>query len=268
MGNELVIPEGRRKLALVVRGAGDIVHIADAERMLDTSSVAAAKLLSRWTRQGWLRRVGPGAYVPVNLDSLVSERVLDDPWVLVPSLYDPSYIGGRTAAEHWGLTEQIFRDTVVMTERAVRVRIQERAGAIFTLRHIQPKRIFGTKNIWRGRTRIAMSDVHRTIVDMLDEPSLGSGIQHVDDCFGSYMCRPDRDDETLLGYADQINNGAVFKRLGFLAERRPSGERLVKVAQERLTQGNAKLDPALPCRRLISRWRLQVPESWTVASPA
>ena len=268
MSKEATIPEGRRRLAAVIREAGDIVRIADAERALDVSRTAAAKLLSRWAGQGWLRRVGPGAYAPVSLDSLFSEQVLDDPWVLVPALYDPAYIGGRTAAEHWDLTEQIFRDIVVLTERPVRAGSQERHGAKFTLRHVRADMMFGTRSVWRGRTRIAVSDVHRTIVDMLDDPELGAGIQHVDDCLASYFDRKDRDDERLVAYADRIGNGAIFKRLGFMAERRSGGTALLDACREQLTQGNARLDPTLPCRRLVTRWRLFVPESWIPAALA
>ncbi|MXZ36535.1 MAG: hypothetical protein F4Z21_15325, partial [Acidobacteria bacterium] len=85
MSKEITIPAGRRRLATVVREAGETIRIADAERALDISRTAAAKLLSRWSAQGWLRRVGPGTYAPVSLDSLFSERVLDDHWVLVPA---------------------------------------------------------------------------------------------------------------------------------------------------------------------------------------
>ena len=267
MSRKTAIPEGRRKLAAVIREAGDIVHIADAERALDVSRTAAAKLLSRWSAQGWLRRVGPGAYAPVSLDSLVSEQVLDDPWVLVPALYAPAYIGGRTAAEHWDLTEQIFRDIVVMTERPVRAGSQERHGVSFTLRHVRTGMMFGTGSVWRGRTRIAVSDVHRTIIDMLNDPALGAGIQHVEDCLASYFGRKDRDDGKLVAYAGRIGNGAIFKRLGFLAERRSANTALLDACREKLTQGNAKLDPALPCRRLVTRWRLFVPGSWIPAAP-
>ena len=268
MDGEIAIPKGRRKLAAVVRAAGDIVHIRDAVRVLDVSRSDAAKLLSRWSGQGWLRRVGPGAYAPVGLASLGSQQVLDDPWVLVPALYDPAYIGGRTAAEHWNLTEQIFRDIVVMTGRPVRARTQERHGAAFSLRHIRPDRFFGTRIVWRGTTRIAVSDVHRTIVDMLDDPDLGAGIQHVADCIASYFDHRDRDDDKLVAYADRLGNGAVFKRLGFLAERESGSTDLVAACRERLTQGNAKLDSVLPCRRLVTRWRLFVPDSWLQVAPA
>ncbi len=267
MNSETTIPKGRRRLATVIREGGDIVHIEDAERALDVSRSDAAKLLSRWSGQGWLRRVGPGAYAPVGLDSLTSDQVLDDPWVLVPALYDPAYIGGRTAAEYWDLTEQIFRDIVVMTERTVRAKSQQRHGTEFILKHIQPEMIFGTRSVWRGRTRITVSDVHRTIVDMLDDPELGAGIQHVADCVEVYFGRKDRDDGKLVTYAERLGNGAVFKRLGFLVEREPSCADFVEECRNRLTQGNAKLDPALPCCRLVTRWRLFVPESW-VPTPA
>ena len=267
MSNETTIPEGRRRLATVVREAGETVQIADAERALDISRTTAAKLLSRWSAQGWLRRVGPGTYAPVSLDSLVSERVLDDHWVLVPALFDPAYIGGRTAAEHWDLTEQIFRDIVVLTERPVRARRRDHHGASFTLRHVRPGMIFGTKSVWRGRTRIAVSDVHRTIVDVLDDPELGAGIQHVDDCLASYWGHRDRNDDRLVAYADRLGNGAVFKRLGFLAERGFGGAALVDACRNRLTQGNARLDPSLPCRRLVTRWRLFVPDNWIPSAP-
>jgi predicted transcriptional regulator of viral defense system len=67
------------------------------------------KRLARWREQGWLSRVGSGAYVPASIDTLGSDQVLDDAWILVPAIFAPAYIGGRTAAEHWDLTEQIFQ---------------------------------------------------------------------------------------------------------------------------------------------------------------
>ena len=170
--------------------------------------------------------------------------------------------------KYWDLTEQIFRDIVVMTERPVRAGSQERHGASFTLRHVRAGMMFGTRSVWRGKTRIAVSDVHRTIIDMLDDPELGAGIQHVDDCLASYFGRKDRDDGELVAYADRIGNGAIFKRLGFLTERSSGSTALLDACRERLTQGNAKLDPAFPCRRLVTRWRLFVPESWIPAAPA
>ena len=105
--NEL--PASRARLAEVLRGAKEVVSIEIAAQTLGVDRRSAAKLLSRWRGQGWLRRIGPGLYVPVPLDLASSEQVVEDPWVLVPALFGASYIGGWTAAHHWDLTEQIGR---------------------------------------------------------------------------------------------------------------------------------------------------------------
>ena len=256
------LPRGRQQLTKLVRSAGDVIYLDDAQSSLGLSRTDAAKRLARWVEQGWLRRVGRGAYVPVPLDSLQSDLVLDDPWLLVPALFSPAYIGGRTAAEHWDLTEQIFRDIAVLTTRPVRRKTQERHGAIFSLKHIQERLLFGTQPVWRGQTRVQVSDVHRTIVDMLNDPALGAGVQHVSDCLASYLKRADRDVDRLTEYASQLANGAVFKRLGFLAEREGADDSFLEVCRQRLTTGNARIDPALTCQRLVTRWRLWVPASW------
>ncbi len=258
-----VVPAPRRRLVAVLREAGDVIRIDDVVKALDIPRADAAKLLSRWVKQAWLRRVGRGAYLPASLTTLGNVHVLDDPWILVPALFDPAYIGGRTAAEHWDLTEQIFRDIVVMTTQTVRAKTQHRHGAILSLTHISPQKIFGTTTVWRGRSRIAVSDVHRTIVDILADPALGGGIQHGADCLSVYLKLGTRSDDLLLDYAARLGNGAIFKRLGFLAERDPAGSALVTPCRERLTMGYARLDSALETPRLITRWRLWVPESWT-----
>ncbi|SFN77423.1 Transcriptional regulator, predicted component of viral defense system [Bradyrhizobium sp. Rc3b] len=255
------LPHGRALLQRVLAESGDVVHITDVAKALAVSRVQAAKRLARWREQGWLSRVGTGAYVPASIDTLGSERVLDDGWVLVPALFSPAYVAGRTAAEHWDLTEQIFKDIVVVTGQAIRTKQQQRHGFDFSLKHVKAEKIFGTKPVWRHHTKVPVSDVHRTIVDMLDDPALGGGIQQVADCLGAYFKRADRSDQKLIEYTDQLGNGAVFKRLGFLADRQDEGA-LAEQCRIRLSAGNAKLDPALECKRLISRWRLLIPLSW------
>lgn len=261
-----IVPASRRRLSAVLNEAGDVVQIDDVVNALDVSRTEATKLLSRWVKQAWLRRAARGVYLPASLTTLGNVHVLDDPWILVPPLFDPAYIGGRTAAEHWDLTEQIFRDIVVMTAQTVRPKTQRRHGAQFNVTHIRQEKIFGTTGVWRGRSRIAVADVHRTILDIVANPELGGGIQHVADCLSVYLKSDNRDDDLLIRYALRLGNGAVFKRLGFLAERDSAGPELLESCRLRLTAGNARLDPALECPRLITRWRLWVPESWASRS--
>ncbi len=256
------LPQGRAQLVRVLAAAGDVIHVDDVVQALQFDRVTAAQRLSRWTDQGWLRRVGRGAYIAASLDTLGSARVLDDPWILVPALFAPAYIGGRTAAEHWDLTEQIFNNILVMTTQAVRERKQERHGALFSLKHIDERKLFGTKSVWRRQTRVHVSDIHRTIIDILDDPAVGGGIQHVADCLMAYLRRDDRDDQKIFEYAVRLGNGAIFKRLGFLAERNPDGIRLVQLCKNQLSGGHAELDPAQKGTSIVTRWRLRVPQNW------
>ena len=74
-------------------------------------------------------------------------------------------------------------------------------------------------------------------------------------------------DDTLAAYAERLGNGAVFKRLGFLAEQHSDAAHIADVCRARLTAGNAKLDTALRCSRLISKWSLWVPSTWAEKIP-
>ncbi|MGA3042650.1 MAG: type IV toxin-antitoxin system AbiEi family antitoxin domain-containing protein [Bryobacteraceae bacterium] len=252
----------RARLAAVLQTAKDFVTIDDAVTALGLERHAAVKVLSRWQAQGWLKRVGPGTYAPIPLDALTTEQVLKDPWVLVPALFSPGYIGGWTAAEHWDLTEQLFRSIFVFTTRSFRTKEQVVQGVSFILTRIPKDALFGTTVVWRGQARVPITDKHRTIIDMMADPATGGGIRHAVRCLRSYLRQPDGDAGTLIRYAEKLGNGAVFKRLGFLASQEPGNESLAALCRQRLTQGNAKLDPALPCRRLVKAWRLWIPKNW------
>lgn len=261
------LPASRARLAAVLRSTKEVVTIDAAAKTLDVDRTAAAKLLSRWAEQGWLRRVGSGIYVAVPLDLAGTEQVVEDPWVLVPTLFGECYIGGWTAAHHWDLTEQLFNETVVFTTRRVAQKRVTAQGVAFLLHHAPKKRMFGLKSLWRGTTRVNVSDPARTLIDMIAMPSVGGGIDHTADCLAAYLKSQGNDRELLIRYAEQFGNGAVFKRLGFLAETRLQNEELAAACRARLTQGYARLDPALPSPKLVTAWRLWVPDRWKRGAP-
>lgn len=244
-----------------------MVSVDIASQTLGIGRRVAAKLLSRWRQLGWLRRIGHGLYVSVPLDLAGSEQVLADPWVLAPTVFNPCYIGGWTAAHHWELTEQLFNQTLVFTARRVTERRVVAQGVVFVLHRIKTERLFGLKTLWRGSVKVSISDPPRTLIDMIAAPEVGGGIDHVADSLAAYFHTKTADRDLLIHYAEQFDNGVIFKRLGYLAETRLHDDKLAAECRSRLTQGYARLDPMLPPEKLVTSWRLWLPSTRKQAAP-
>ena len=113
-----MIPSGlsaasRRELSRLLRDNPPLVTTSLAASTLGLTPAAASRRLAAWSRSGWLARVRRGAYVPVPIESPSADVALEDPWSVAMTTFAPCYMGGRSAAEHWGLTEQIFRSVCV-----------------------------------------------------------------------------------------------------------------------------------------------------------
>jgi len=254
----------RERLAKVLRQSKGTIVAAAAAKALSVSRAAAARMLAGWASRGWLTRVRRGLFVAVPLESSSPDIALEDAWVVADKLFAPCYIGGWSAAEHWGFTEQLFRSTLVLTTRRPRARRIEARGTVFVVRSIKNRAMFGFKPVWRGRVRVNVSDPTRTILDLLNTPALGGGIRSVIDMLKAYFGSQHRDPQLLIRYADLLGNKAVFKRLGYLVSAFFGGEReIIDACRARLSAGNAKLDPKLPADRLVSTWRLWVPAGFS-----
>ncbi|MEP5763294.1 MAG: hypothetical protein ABJ308_01805 [Halieaceae bacterium] len=190
--------------------------------------------------------------------------MLEDPWILVPELYTPGYIGGWSALEHWELTEQLFRSVCVLTAKRTNYGEAFHQGVSFFVKHIPQKNLFGIKPLWRENRKLLISDPHKTILDIVLDPYLGAGLQHSVDSLREFnkVYGTDMDYARLLEYAHQFKNGALFKKLGFLAEMLEFEASFVEECAKNLTTGHAHLDKRAEDVRLVTRWRLWVPKGF------
>lgn len=194
------------------------------------------------------------------IESESPDIALDDPWAVASAMFEPCYIGGWSAAEHWGLTEQIFGSLCVMTAKRPRDRKLVLRKAKFELHTVPAAHFIGLKTVWRGGTRVQVSDPARTLVDMLAVPALGGGIRHVYEMLSNLLRDYPKEADRLSNHAAKLAIGAVYKRLGFLLQRdHPEQSELIETCRANLSTGYAKLDPALPADRLITQWRVWVP---------
>lgn len=250
----------RDQLSRLLREGPSVVTPGDAAKRLGMTPEAAARRLAAWSRAGWLARLRRGAYVLVPLESASSDVALDDPWSVAATMFAPCYMGGWSAAEHWGLTEQIFRSVCVMTTTRPRNRKPVLRKTRFDLHTVPTTHFIGLKPVWRGGTRVQVSDPARTLIDMLADPALGGGIRHLAEMLTTLLREHPKEAPKLAIYAEKLGTGSVFKRLGFLLQRdHPDQTTLIETCREHLSAGYAKLDPAMPADRLATAWRVWVP---------
>ena len=163
--------------------------------------------------------------------------------------------------EYWELTEQLFRSICVLTQKRVTYGETTHQGVNFFIEYVPEKKLIGTKTVWRGHTKILVSDPYKTLLDCIDDLRLGAGLQHVTDCLLEYSKKFNKpsDPDLLLNYAIQMKNGALFKKLGYLAEQLEFKPSFVNECKKHLTSGYATLDKNAVKNRLVTRWNLWVP---------
>lgn len=250
----------RATVARLARAAkGGLIGVADASAILDVPRRTASLKLAALARKGWLARVRRGLYLVLPLEAEPGRPATpDDPWVVAREAFSPCYIGGWSAAEHWGLTEQIFRSTLVVTSANIRARSIELLGHEFRLFRVPRSRLGGTTLVWRRAERVPVSDRERTIVDCLRHPELCGGVRHLVDMLREYRSGEDYDATQLVKRAREAANGAAWKRLGYLVERLWRGDTaIIDEARAHMSAGTAKLDPGVRRRgSLVRRWGL------------
>ena len=231
----------------------------DVAEHLGLDRAKASRLTRYLADRGWLDRVRRGFYLPVPLDAHQSGSAHKDPWIVGSVLFEPAYVAGWSAAEYWDLTEQIFRSVVMATARRPRDRQPTIGSTEFFLHTVPLERHIGLVHVWRDGRRVNITDPSKTIVDLLADPAWGGGIRSVVDMLDEYLDSEHRDDEKLVHYADEMQNGAIFKRLGYILETCDIVSKdLVDDCLKRRSAGVNELDPSVHAPgKILTRWGIR-----------
>jgi predicted transcriptional regulator of viral defense system len=250
----------RKLLDLLNRQARGPFGIKEAAEILGLSRLKATRLLAYFAAGGWLNRLRKGLYITVPLGTLHPSQRKEDAWITAANVFEPCYIGGWSACEYWEFTEQIFNSVVVITSHSVRRKEIEIQGTNFVVKYVPKKKLFGTKQVWREQIRVPVSDPSRTISDLLCDPWMGGGIRHVASVLREYLESKHRNDQLLIQYLDDLNNGAAFKRLGYLVESlQLDAPVLIAECRRHMRKGFPALDPAVEIKgHYLRRWNLRI----------
>lgn len=252
----------RQRLTEVLEKAQGYIDLELVHKTLNIPRPLACTYLSRWTKNGWLKRIKRGIYVPIDLTTKDLSLPIEDPWIIAHALFSPCYLGGWTAAQHWDFTEQIFNNTFVFSTRKLGHSHQKIGTQNFIVKRTATKKMFGLKPIWKDSTKVLISDPHKTIIDILADPSIAGGIRSGLDFLESYLHSPHKNMELLLEYAKNMENKTIFKRLGYLLSMLGSSEnKIISSCFENISKGYSHLDPSSREDKLVTKWKLWVPKN-------
>jgi predicted transcriptional regulator of viral defense system len=250
----------RRLLTTLHRGSAGPFTPHEATSILGLDIRRTRRFLAYLADAGWLVRIRRGLYATIPLDVVEPSAWREDPWIVASKVFSPFYIGGWSACEHWDLTDQVFKETVVISGKSIRQRHVEIQGVPFHIKVVDMGKIFGTEAVWRGRTRVSVSDPTKTVIDILDDPKIGGGIRHIADILKAYLSHDRLNKSLLLDYAHKSGNRTVFKRLGYLLEAMKVNDvTLIEACRKAVSSGISLLDPSAPRKgRFVRRWNLRI----------
>ena len=127
------------------------------------SRETANQILNRLTKKGWLQRIKRGNYSIVPISSLSATPIVEESWSLATQVFSPAYISGWSAAEHWDLTEQIFNNISLVTQKRQRKSVQKIGGIKCRVWVKKSNHFFGLKTIWFGSNQVQIADPHRLL---------------------------------------------------------------------------------------------------------
>jgi len=232
----------------------------EASKALEMPLAKVSVVLTYFAAKGWLSRVRRGLYITVPLGTVNPHEYKENPLVVASRVFSPCYIGGWSAAEHWEFTDQIFNSVVVFTLRKYRHKTLRIQGTDYVLKCVSKKYFGQTKPVWEGNVKIQVSDPIQTIVDILDNPSIGGGMRNVMDIVQEYFKSQYKNDDEIVKYIERRNNKTVYKRLGLIIETfNIDAVKLKETCLKKISAGYSLLDPSVEAGGSFnSRWNLRI----------
>jgi predicted transcriptional regulator of viral defense system len=261
-------PWAARLVLALYENQRPVFHVKEAEKILG-NSLRARRVVSRLVHQGIATRLKPGLFRLVPFELGFEREYLGNPYVVareialstrVRRLKKPPesyYLSHGSAFALHQMTTQPQLIVYTSTPRLIRSRTIQ--GTEFKFVRCKAPHLFGIEETWVDKNeKVRVSDLERTLLDGLKQPSYCGGITEV--AKGLSMKRSVIKPDKLVEYALKLDVGSVTRRLGFLMElyQLGSDERLERL-KLKLTATYHLLDPDVPAGgRYQSKWKLRL----------
>jgi predicted transcriptional regulator of viral defense system len=171
------------------------------------------------------------------------------------------FISESGAIAYWsalnahGLTEQFPNNVFVQTSKLKRSKMV--LGISYKFVNVVPSKFTGILTLGQGNKKYRITDIDKTIVDCFDLHEYSGGYAELIRAFNQAKLSS----EKMTTYCTAINNIAVTKRMGFLAEflEKKGLKTFVKFAKQQMNRTYNLFDPTgIDKGEFINEWRLRL----------
>jgi len=189
-----------------VYGISDIVHI------LKISKYHARNIASGLVRKGAAERVKSGLFVRVPESVILEEGPYREDMVIIASkLCKEYFISNYTALRLNGLANRY--SNMVYISSPVHQRSVTFHTNTFRFIKIKRERFFGVHTLKYYNEEVAVSDIERTIIDVIGKPRLSGGLIEAVNCLKNLVSIKEK---VLLDYLALFNNKKTARIIGYL----------------------------------------------------
>jgi predicted transcriptional regulator of viral defense system len=223
-----------------------IFEIQTLKIELDLDNRTINEIVENLVAKGFLARLERGKYCRANFR---------DENVIGTFLAKDSAVAYWSALNLHGLTEQFPNKVFIQTTQLKKE--VEFNGITYQFIKIQPNKRTGIVFSGYGNYKYSITDIEKTVVDCFDLPEYSGGFAELIRAFYNAKLNSAK----LKNYCEAVNNIAVTKRLGFLAElfEKKNLQSFIKYARSKVNRSYNLFDTfGKKTGETNSVWRLQM----------
>lgn len=241
-----------------------VFHLHEAINILG-GRAPASKVLAQLINNGIVTRLKSGTFCLIPFELGFEREYLGNPYIVARELilskhkkkHEQYYLSHGSAFDLHQVATQ--PQLIVYISSPKMMRPQTIQGTEFHFVRCKTDDLFGIIEMWVDKNeKILVSDLERTLLDGLKQPTYCGGFSEVAKAFS--IKAHAIDPQKIIDYAIKLNIGAVIRRLGYLMELYNIGSRIYwEFLQTKLTPTYQLLDPELPAEGPhMAKWRLRL----------
>jgi len=235
-----------------------VFTIQDIKKILNISQAHARNIASDMVKKNATERVKPGLFVRIPESVILDkQQYTEDAILIATKSTKKAFLSHYTALTIHGLAERYATQIYVTTTKHQR-NIKYHEIKINYIKTI-PKKFFGYRIINYSNKNIQVSDLERTIIDVIDKSKYAGGWNETINCLKNL---DGINYKQLLAYLKKFNNKTIARKTGYIIDHLSNLNPPQKILKEiqRLSGSNDLYFDAAKKGIYDQKWNLIIPK--------